>query len=466
MSLNYVTLVLDLYDGQGNPVISGNASLVPSVQLTDTTDDMVITQSPVVAVFQSTGTPSIKLLATDNANLSPSGWGWTVTFPNVPGSPAGFSFFLPSTGGATQYLSSLSPVFNATSMQGYDVAGAAATAQSTAETFATSAVATETSRAETAEALLAPKANPALTGTPTAPTASAGTSTTQIATTAFVAAARNYGGLFGDGSDGSATLDGTATVAWASKASSVYTLTRDAMLTSLTINSGVTLNCSGYRVFCQGTVTNSGTMAANGAAGNANGTAGGSSGSGVNAGGRGGGGGATGNGASASVSGYVTVGGAGANAGVGGTGTAGSGASGLAPSQWYKMPTYALMGAINAFAAMQGISGGGGGGGGGGDGSNAGGGGGGGGGLVIIFAWSVVNSGTISAIGGTGGTPAAGNTGGGGGGGGGAIVVYSLSAWTPGTTAVTGGSGGNAHGAGSAGGSTGSSGNVYNVVLQ
>ena len=33
---------------------------------------------------------------------------------------------------------------------------------------------------------LAPKASPALTGTPTAPTASAGTSTTQIATTAFV----------------------------------------------------------------------------------------------------------------------------------------------------------------------------------------------------------------------------------------------------------------------------------------
>lgn len=34
---------------------------------------------------------------------------------------------------------------------------------------------------------LAPKASPALTGTPTAPTAAAGTSTTQIATTAFVA---------------------------------------------------------------------------------------------------------------------------------------------------------------------------------------------------------------------------------------------------------------------------------------
>lgn len=35
----------------------------------------------------------------------------------------------------------------------------------------------------------APKASPALTGTPTAPTAAAGTKTTQLATTAFVYAA-------------------------------------------------------------------------------------------------------------------------------------------------------------------------------------------------------------------------------------------------------------------------------------
>jgi hypothetical protein len=47
------------------------------------------------------------------------------------------------------------------------------------------AIAAETSRAETAEALLAPKASPTLTGTPAAPTATALTSTTQIATTAF-----------------------------------------------------------------------------------------------------------------------------------------------------------------------------------------------------------------------------------------------------------------------------------------
>ena len=47
----------------------------------------------------------------------------------------------------------------------YDAAGAAATAQANAESFATSAVASETSRAETAEALLAPRANATFTGT-------------------------------------------------------------------------------------------------------------------------------------------------------------------------------------------------------------------------------------------------------------------------------------------------------------
>lgn len=67
----------------------------------------------------------------------------------------------------------------------FDASGAAATAQSTAEAFATSAVGTETTRAEAAEALLAPLASPALTGAPTAPTKTALTNNTDIATTAY-----------------------------------------------------------------------------------------------------------------------------------------------------------------------------------------------------------------------------------------------------------------------------------------
>ena len=47
----------------------------------------------------------------------------------------------------------------------------------------------------------APLASPAFTGTPTAPTAASGTSSTQIATTAFVAAAMSGGGSYVSTSD-------------------------------------------------------------------------------------------------------------------------------------------------------------------------------------------------------------------------------------------------------------------------
>jgi hypothetical protein len=57
------------------------------------------------------------------------------------------------------------------------------------QTFVTTSVATETARAEAAEALLAPLASPVFTGTPTAPTAAPGDTSTQLATDAFVAAA-------------------------------------------------------------------------------------------------------------------------------------------------------------------------------------------------------------------------------------------------------------------------------------
>lgn len=62
------------------------------------------------------------------------------------------------------------------------------TTQIASTAFTGAAVLVETNRATTAEALLAPKASPALTGIPTAPTvaATAAAGTTQLATTAFV----------------------------------------------------------------------------------------------------------------------------------------------------------------------------------------------------------------------------------------------------------------------------------------
>ena len=93
--------------------------------------------------------------------------------------------------------------------------------------------------------------------------------------------------VFGNGSDGAVTLDGSTTYAgFSSLAGSVYTLTRDVYATSFTINSGVTLKPVGYRIFVQGTLTNNGTIAANGNNGSAAGTAGGATGNGTLGGGR------------------------------------------------------------------------------------------------------------------------------------------------------------------------------------
>jgi len=58
--------------------------------------------------------------------------------------------------------------------------------------YADSAVGVETSRATAAEALLAPFASPALTGSPTAPTPSSTTFTTQIATSALIPQGQRY----------------------------------------------------------------------------------------------------------------------------------------------------------------------------------------------------------------------------------------------------------------------------------
>ena len=282
----------------------------------------------------------------------------------------------------------------------------------------------------------------------------------------------NYGGLFGDGSDGSATLDGTATVSWASKASSTYTMTRDCYMTSLTVNNGVTLVNPGgkFMIFCTaaGTVTNNGTITA--AGGNASGaTAGTASGSGTLNGNGAGGAGQTGNGsAGASVAQGALIGvGASGAGGAGGTGTAGAsaGVNSNNANNWLHRPAVIAAGLAGVSANPKVLCGAPGGGGGGGDGSNAAWRRGAGGGFLAILAGAVVNNGTITVAGGNGANGVAGNAGGGGGGGGGCIWAGTLTAWTAGTVSVAGGTQGSGVGTGS-NGNAGTSGNVVNVIVQ
>lgn len=61
--------------------------------------------------------------------------------------------------------------------------------------------------------------------------------------------------VYGTGMDGSVTLDGSTTVLSMAPSASVYTMTRDIYFDNLTINSGVRLNPSGYRIFVKNILT-------------------------------------------------------------------------------------------------------------------------------------------------------------------------------------------------------------------
>lgn len=100
MTINYVTVICDLYNGDGSTDTAGGfAYFAPSTILANTTDHQLVTRAPISAQFSGPSLPSVSLLATDGANFSPSGWTWSVSFsqnPPVAGAPAPFSFYLPA----------------------------------------------------------------------------------------------------------------------------------------------------------------------------------------------------------------------------------------------------------------------------------------------------------------------------------------------------------------------------------
>jgi hypothetical protein len=287
--------------------------------------------------------------------------------------------------------------------------------------------------------------------------------------------------VYGDGSDGTRTYDGTTTILGVvpspnSAVNGVYTLTRDIFLAAGTLNSGITIITNGFRIFCSGTFTNNGTIQWNGKPGSGA-TAGAAvsntagtlqHGAAAAAPGTAGGNGGT---AAGSAGTSNTNQGFGASGGVGGTGTSGGGgAAGTATAQTAAFsPPRSLLAALGATAwsdtGWVRSAGGSGGGGGGGDTTNSGGGGGGGGGIVALYIQTLAGTGVVQARGGNGVTPALGNTGGGGGGGGGYIVVVSGSvsggAISGQTIDANGGTKGSPHGTGTDNAANGSNGNVY-----
>lgn len=279
-------------------------------------------------------------------------------------------------------------------------------------------------------------------------------------------------GYFGDGTDGAVSFDAFnryPEFETFDSVTSTYTLTRDIYASGITVNSGVTVKTGGYRIFCNGILSNNGGIISNDGT-NASGTTAGTGGAGgfFKAGTNGVAGLGTGSaGAVGTAPATVTnlVGGIGGRGGAGyatqttfkgtsitsanaGKPTSATGGSKLVSNLANYFISFIPSGTATNFQFTP--SSGGGGGAKSATGTTAtSGAGGGGGGVVFIASKTIINSGTISALGGNGSdaTAGAGNTaniGAGGGGGGGivAIVTSNFQSQTFGYITANGGYGG------------------------
>jgi hypothetical protein len=314
-------------------------------------------------------------------------------------------------------------------------------------------------------------------------TNAAGSATSTSNLTAEADPAPSASAIYGNGADGSITLDTssgitesggtdyTCAVDFASCATgSTYTLDRDINATDFTVDSGVTLDTNGYIIYATESFTvasgalveasgTSGASSSNGVAGIASGTLGGSGASG--AGGQCGSSCALPGTSAPSVS--PSIGGAGGSGGAGNGTSPGSGGSITTPSAGGNPPS--TVANLTYLAADLGGSGGGGGGTG--VSNNVGdygGGGGAGGGIVEVQADSLTNNGAIEAKGGAGGAGGESYTsGGGGGGGGGDVYLIYTSLAGSGTTSAAGGSAGS--GGSGSNGIAGGSGHVEQLQV-
>ncbi len=260
---------------------------------------------------------------------------------------------------------------------------------------------------------------------------------------------------FGDGSDSDVTI------------SSNTTLTRDMYYNNLTVNASRTLTTAGYRIFVKDTLNLIGTISRVGT--NASGATGGAALSATVL--WGGGSGAAGQLAAGAGATAVT------NSLCGSGGDSGQGSAGLGAAGATATPPAENLGGLGIMRASPGcyqpllvggsttrMTGGAGGSGGGGDGVGKGGGGGGASTIAMIFAKTIIGSGTITCAGGNGANAVGANAGGGGGGGGGCIVMVSQSDFDTLsiTLNVSGGTKGLKTGTGSDG-VNGSDGRIYKI---
>lgn len=106
--------------------MSGLIAFTPNVALTNADEQQIILPSPVVAHLDETGAISVDLIATDDADYTPSGWVWQVSERLKQGERT-YLIELPSSPDPVD-LSTLVPVLDAPPVSAYDAAGTAAAA--------------------------------------------------------------------------------------------------------------------------------------------------------------------------------------------------------------------------------------------------------------------------------------------------------------------------------------------------
>lgn len=95
MSLPTLGITLNLYDGTGAPLTTGSAVFTTTGPVTVNNGLQEITPAPVTQPMTG-GLQTAAIIPTDIAGSSPSGWGWEVAFPGVPGDLEAFTFLCPA----------------------------------------------------------------------------------------------------------------------------------------------------------------------------------------------------------------------------------------------------------------------------------------------------------------------------------------------------------------------------------
>lgn len=158
----------------------------------DTTDAQVTLSTTVSGILKGSG-GSLAAAAAGTDYLAPNGSGAALTEITAAQVGAASTGALAAEVSRAEGAEALLAPLASPSLTGSPTAPTATaltdSAQVATTAYADAAVGAETSRAETAEALKAPLASPALTGNPTAPTQTTGDNSTKIATGAFVTTA-------------------------------------------------------------------------------------------------------------------------------------------------------------------------------------------------------------------------------------------------------------------------------------